>query len=53
MFLFSGAGAFKPVTVAERSLRSLGSRDRGFESHTRHGCLVCECVSSVFMLSCV
>jgi hypothetical protein len=25
-------------------LRSLGSRDRGFESHTRHGCLVCVCV---------
>jgi hypothetical protein len=22
-------------------LRSLGSRDRGFESHTRYGCLVC------------
>jgi hypothetical protein len=34
-----------PVTVAERSkachcLRSLGSRDRGFESHSGHGCLV-------------
>jgi hypothetical protein len=25
-------------------LRSLGSRDRGFESQTRHECLVCVCV---------
>jgi hypothetical protein len=32
-------------------LRSLGSWDRGFESHIRHGCLVC--VYSVFVLSCV
>jgi hypothetical protein len=37
-----------PVTVAE-----FGSRDRGFESHTRHGCVVCVCVYSVFVLSCV
>jgi hypothetical protein len=34
-------------------LRSLGSRVRGFKSHTRHGCLVCVCVYSVFVLSCV
>jgi hypothetical protein len=34
-------------------LRSLGSWDRMFESHTRHGCLVCVCVYSVFVLSCV
>jgi hypothetical protein len=25
-------------------LRSLGRLDRGFESHSRHGCLVCVCV---------
>jgi hypothetical protein len=24
-------------------LRSLGNRDRGFESHSGHGCLVCVC----------
>jgi hypothetical protein len=24
---------------------SLGGHDRGFESHSRHGCLVCVCVS--------
>jgi hypothetical protein len=34
-------------------LHSLGSRDRGFKSHTRHGCLVCVCVYSEFVLSCV
>jgi hypothetical protein len=34
-------------------LRSLGSRDRGFESHSKHGYLVCVCVCSVFVLSCV
>jgi hypothetical protein len=34
-------------------LRSLGSLDRAFESHTRNGCLVCVCVYSVFVLSCV
>jgi hypothetical protein len=34
-------------------LRSLGRWDRGFESHSRHGYLVCVCVHSVFMLSCV
>jgi hypothetical protein len=27
--------------------------DRGFESHLRHGCLLCVCVYSVFVLSCV
>jgi hypothetical protein len=31
-------------------LRSLGSRDRGFESHSRHGCLVCVCVYVVLCL---
>jgi hypothetical protein len=34
-------------------LRSLGSRDRGLESHTRHRCLLYVCVYSVFVLSCV
>jgi hypothetical protein len=34
-------------------LRSLGHWDRGFESHLRHGCLVCIYVYSVFVLSCV
>jgi hypothetical protein len=29
-------------------LRSLGRWDRGFESHSRHGYLVCVCVYSVF-----
>jgi hypothetical protein len=43
---------FHPVTVAERSLHSLGSRDGGSESQRRHRCLVCVCVYSVFMLSC-
>jgi hypothetical protein len=32
-------------------LRSLGRWDRGFESHLRHGCLVCVCVYSVLVLS--
>jgi hypothetical protein len=31
----------------------LGSRDRGFEFHIRHVCLVYVCVYSVFVLSCV
>jgi hypothetical protein len=47
----------EPVTVAARSdmqyLRSLGRWDRGFESHSRHDWLVCVCVYSVFVLSCV
>jgi hypothetical protein len=34
-------------------LRSLGSWDRGFDSHTKHGCLVCVCVYSMSVLSCV
>jgi hypothetical protein len=34
-------------------LRFLGRWDRGFESHLRHGCVVCLCVYSVFVLSCV
>jgi hypothetical protein len=34
-------------------LRSLGRWDRGFESHLRYECLVCVCIYSVFMLSCV
>jgi hypothetical protein len=34
-------------------LRSLGRWDRGYKSHLRHGCLVCVCLYSVFMLSCV
>jgi hypothetical protein len=34
-------------------LRSLGSRDRGFESHLGHGYSVCGCVYSVFVLSCI
>jgi hypothetical protein len=34
-------------------LRTLGSRDRVFESNTKHGCLVCVCVYSVFVFSCV
>jgi hypothetical protein len=29
-------------------LRSLGRWDRGFQSHSRHECLVCVCVYSVF-----
>jgi hypothetical protein len=29
-----------PVTVAEHCLRSLGTRDRAFKSHSGHGCLV-------------
>jgi hypothetical protein len=29
-------------------LRSLGSRDRGFESHSGHGCLVFVCVCAFF-----
>jgi hypothetical protein len=33
-------------------LPSIGTWDRGFEFHTRHGCLVCVCVYSVFVLSC-
>jgi hypothetical protein len=35
------------------SLSSLGRWDCGFESHLRHGWLVCVCVYSVFVLSCV
>jgi hypothetical protein len=37
------------------SLRSFGSRDRGFESHRRHECLVYVwvCVYSLFVLTCV
>jgi hypothetical protein len=31
-------------------LRSLGRWDRGFESHPGHGCFVCVCVYSVFVL---
>jgi hypothetical protein len=34
-------------------LRSLGRWNRGFETHSRHGCLVCVCVYSVFVLSSV
>jgi hypothetical protein len=34
-------------------LRSLGRWNRRFESHSGHGCLVCVCVYSVFVLSCV
>jgi hypothetical protein len=45
-------GAILPLQ-GMNSLRSLGSWDRGFESHTRHGCWVCLCVYSVFVLSCV
>jgi hypothetical protein len=32
---------------------SRGRRDRDFESHFGHGCLVCVCVYSVSVLSCV
>jgi hypothetical protein len=31
---------------------ALGRWDRGFESHLGHGCLVCVCVYSVFVLTC-
>jgi hypothetical protein len=34
-------------------LLSLGRWDCGFESHSRHGCLVCVWVYSVFILFCV
>jgi hypothetical protein len=34
-------------------LRSLKRWDRGFESHSGHGCLLCVCVYSVFVLPCV
>jgi hypothetical protein len=34
-------------------LRSLASRDRGFGSHARHGCLVCVCVYSVCVVLCL
>jgi hypothetical protein len=34
-------------------LPSLGRWDRWFESHSGHGYLVCVCVYSVFVLSCV
>jgi hypothetical protein len=33
--------------------RSLARWNRGFESHSSHGCLVCVCVYSVCVLSCV
>jgi hypothetical protein len=43
----------RPVTVAGRSkgvycLRSLGSRDRVFEAHSGHGCLVFVYVCAFF-----
>jgi hypothetical protein len=34
-------------------LHSLGRYDPGLESHSGHECLVCVCVYSVFILSCV
>jgi hypothetical protein len=34
-------------------LRSLGSWDSWFESHTMHGCLVCVCVYSVCVVLCL
>jgi hypothetical protein len=34
-------------------LLSFGRWDHGFESQLGHGCLVCMCVYSVFVLSCV
>jgi hypothetical protein len=39
--------------TAMYSLRSLWSWDHGLESYRRHGFLVCVCVYSVFLLSCV
>jgi hypothetical protein len=45
-----------PVTVAERPKAVFARSEAGivgFESNTRHGCLVCACVNSVFVLSCV
>jgi hypothetical protein len=40
-------------TGSDHCLLTLGRWDRGFESHSRHGCLVCVPVYSVFVLSCV
>jgi hypothetical protein len=47
-----------PITVAARSktwtcLRSLGSWDRGFESHSRHACLYCVSFFCVCVVLCV
>jgi hypothetical protein len=36
-----GAGHGSRVFEGMHCLRSLGSRIRGFESHSGHGCLVC------------
>jgi hypothetical protein len=47
-----------PITVAAQSkawavFACSDTGIRGFESHLRHGCLVCVCVYSVIVLSCV
>jgi hypothetical protein len=39
--MFSRGGHGSRAVWNMYCLRSLGSRDRGFESHTRHGCLIC------------
>jgi hypothetical protein len=48
--MFWRAGHGSPAVWGMNCLRSLGSRDCGFESHTRHGCLVCACVYVVLCL---
>jgi hypothetical protein len=38
------AGHSRRAVDGMHCLRSLGSRDRGFKSHSGHGCLVFVCV---------
>jgi hypothetical protein len=53
IIIYLAAGHSSRAARGMNSLRSLGRWDRGFESHSGHGCLVCVCVYSVFVLSCV
>jgi hypothetical protein len=43
-FNYVVAGYGSRAVYGMHSLRSLGSRDLGFESHSEHGCLVFVCV---------
>jgi hypothetical protein len=47
------AGHVSREVLVMNCLFSLESRDHGFESHTRHGCILCVCVYSAFILLCV
>jgi hypothetical protein len=42
----------RPATVAQRSIRSRGRRDGGFESNSWHECLIV-CVVCAFFYVCV